>query len=93
MNDIPRRNRLDLLTPTELSLFNMVVEVESLGAHPLLTDVVILLGQARNKLADWVELPADGDSPEASIREGLEDIAAGRTREIESVRDLLESEN
>ena len=61
MTDIPRRNRLDLLTPTELALFNMVVEVESLGAHPFLTDVVILLGQARNKLADWVELPADDE--------------------------------
>lgn len=64
MHDIPRRIRLDLLTPEELAIYNMVVEIEKLGAHPLLTEVVILLGQARDRLADWVELPpsADGDT-------------------------------
>jgi hypothetical protein len=54
--DIPRRIRLDLLTPEELALVNMVEQIEKLGAHPLLTDVVVLLGKARSKLADWVEL-------------------------------------
>lgn len=57
--DIPRRCRIDLLTPVEVELYEMVDKVELLGAHPLLTDVVVLLGQARNKLADWVELQAN----------------------------------
>jgi hypothetical protein len=56
MNDIPRRIRLDLLTTEELAMFHMVGEIEKLGAHPLLTDVVVLLGEARNKLSDWVDL-------------------------------------
>lgn len=56
MPDFPRRIRLDLMTPEELAIFNMVGEIEKLGAHPLLTDVVVLLGEARGKLADWVDL-------------------------------------
>ena len=56
--DLPRRIRLDLMTPEELALYNMVDEIEKLGAHPLLTDVVVLLGDARSKLSDWVDLQA-----------------------------------
>lgn len=55
-NDIPRRIRIDLMTPEELAIYNMVGEVEKLGAHPLLTDCVVLLGDARQKLAEWVDL-------------------------------------
>ncbi len=33
--------------------------VERMPGHPLLTDAVILLGQARNKVADFVELPVE----------------------------------
>lgn len=58
ISDFPRRIRLDLMTPEELGIYNMVGEVEKLGAHPLLTDVVVLLAEARNKLADWVDLQA-----------------------------------
>lgn len=54
-NDIPRRNRFDLMTPEEKSIYEMVGEVEKLGAHPLLTDCVVLLDEARAKLADWVD--------------------------------------
>lgn len=56
MPDIPRRIRLDLMTPEELAIYNMIGEIEKLGAHPLLTDVVVLLAEARSKLADWVDL-------------------------------------
>lgn len=56
MNTIPRRAFLNKSTPEELLLRKAIAEVENLGAHPLLTDVVVLLGQARDKLADWVDL-------------------------------------
>jgi hypothetical protein len=56
MSDISRRVRLDLMTAEERAIFNLVGEIEKLGAHPLLTDVVVLLSEARNKLADWVDL-------------------------------------
>ena len=57
-NSIPRRARIDQMTTEELSIWNMVGQVEKLGAHPLLTDVVVLLSDARSKLADWVDLQA-----------------------------------
>lgn len=54
-----RRSRLDRLTQEELAIFNAVQQVENLGAHPLLTEVVVLLQQARERLADWVELEGE----------------------------------
>ncbi len=58
VNDIPRRNRLDLNTPAELAIRDAMLAVETVGAHPLLTDAVVLLGQAREKVADFVDRPA-----------------------------------
>lgn len=54
--DIPRRIQIQLLTPEELAIYNLVGEVEKLGAHPFLTDCVVLLSDARKRLADWVDL-------------------------------------
>lgn len=53
--DIPRRNRLDLMTPAELAIFAAVEAVEKVGADVRLTEAVILLGQARAKVADYVD--------------------------------------
>lgn len=55
MNTIPRRIRLDLLTPAEKAIYDAVQEVEKVGADPLLTDAVVLLQQARDKVADYVD--------------------------------------
>lgn len=56
VNGFPRRARLDLHTPAETAIHLAVQVVESAGAHVLLTDAVILLQQARDKVADFVEL-------------------------------------
>lgn len=55
MNDIPRRSRIDLMTPAELAIRNAMIAVEEAGAHPLLTEAVVMLGQAREKVADYVD--------------------------------------
>lgn len=55
-NQIPRRNRLDLLTPAELAIYKAVLEVEKIGSNLLLTDAIILLNQAKNKVADFVDI-------------------------------------
>ncbi len=55
-NGFLRRQDILLFSPAEQKLYDMVHYVESLGAHPLLTDAVILLTHARSKIADWVEL-------------------------------------
>lgn len=53
----PRRSCVDLYTPAEVAISKAMEEVEKLGADVLLTEAVILLGQAKEKVADYVELP------------------------------------
>lgn len=53
--NIPRRCQIDLMTPGELVIRDAMRVIESLGAHPLLTDAVVLLGQAQEKVADYVD--------------------------------------
>lgn len=54
-NTIPRRNRLYEMTCAERAIWDAVQAVEEVGADPLLTDAVILLQQAREKVADYVD--------------------------------------
>lgn len=58
-NEFPRRNKLYEMTPAELAIYNAIQEVEKVGADPLLTDAVILLTQAKEKVADYI----DGRNP------------------------------
>ena len=46
---IPRRIRIDLMTPGELAICNAIDAVEAMGADVRLTEAVILLSQAREK--------------------------------------------
>jgi hypothetical protein len=55
MENIPRRVRLDLQTPTERAIYEAMQEVEKMGADTRLTDAVILLQQAIDKVADYVD--------------------------------------
>lgn len=59
-NGIPRRSRIDLFTPVETTIWQTIQAVEGLGAHTLLTEAVILLQQAKDKVADYVELEEVG---------------------------------
>ena len=51
----PRRNDITLCTPAENAIRAAVDAVEEAGAHPLLTDAVNLLDEAREKVADFVD--------------------------------------
>ena len=55
IDGFPRRNRLDLNTPPEVAIRAAVRAVEAAGCHTLLTEAVVLLGQALDKVADYVE--------------------------------------
>jgi hypothetical protein len=55
MNEIPRRIRIDLFTPAELAIYNAQQEVEKAGADVRLTKASILLSQAREAVADFVD--------------------------------------
>jgi hypothetical protein len=54
-DEIPRRICIDRLTPAETAIRAAVDAVERAGAHPLLTDAVVLLGRARDRVADFVD--------------------------------------
>lgn len=55
-SQIRRRNRIDLYTPAETAIREAMIAVEAAGCHPLLTDAVILLQQAKDKVADFVDI-------------------------------------
>ena len=58
----PRRSSIPHWTPEEKMIQDVVDAVEKLGAHPRLTDCVTLLGQAREALADWIDIPLTEES-------------------------------
>jgi hypothetical protein len=55
----PRRQCLYKMTPAERAIQETVWIVEEAGCHPLLTEAIVLLGKARDKVADFV----DGELP------------------------------
>lgn len=55
MENFPRRSRLDLNTPAELSIHKAITEVENVGADERLTKAVILLGEAKDFLSNYVD--------------------------------------
>ena len=55
MSDIPRRIRIDLMTPAELAIRAAVIAVEEAGCDERLTDAVVLLQEAKERVADFVD--------------------------------------
>jgi cell fate (sporulation/competence/biofilm development) regulator YlbF (YheA/YmcA/DUF963 family) len=53
--EVPRRVRLDLMTPAEKAIYDAGQEIEKLGADVRLTEAVVLLMEARNKVADFID--------------------------------------
>ena len=53
--DTPRRCHVELLTHEERMMLDCSMAIETLPAHPLLTDAIVYLSQARQALADYVD--------------------------------------
>ena len=51
----PRRIRRDLWTPAERAIYDAIQAVEDAGADERLTDAVILLGRAKDRVGDYVD--------------------------------------
>jgi hypothetical protein len=66
-DDIPRRCRICLATPAELAIRAARDAVESVGADVLLTEAVILLGQALDKVADYVDAHPEPPAPAPEV--------------------------
>jgi uncharacterized protein Smg (DUF494 family) len=56
------RNDVRVYTPAELAIRKAMLQVESMGAHKFLTDAIILLQQAREKIGEFVELDSASNS-------------------------------
>jgi hypothetical protein len=57
----PRRSRMDQWTPAERAIYDAMQEVEKIpAAATQLTEAVILLKQAQNKVADWIDDNVNG---------------------------------
>ena len=52
---VMRRNRIDLYTPAEKAIHDAIQAVEAVGAHPYLTAAVVLLQEAKENVADYVD--------------------------------------
>ena len=55
MNDFPRKIQLQLNERSELAIRNAVNEVEKMGADVRLTNAVVLLSQALDIVADFID--------------------------------------
>lgn len=65
MNEIPRRCCLNKLVPAEKAILDAMQAVEAMPADVRLTDAVILLGQAKDRVADFVDsLPSPPQAQE-----------------------------
>ena len=55
VNGFPRRNIMEELTEEEKMLLGSIEHIENLGADERLTNAVVLIGEALNELADFLE--------------------------------------
>jgi len=55
VNDFPRRNRLDLNTPTELAIHEAIQQIERMPANEKLTEAVVILIKAKSLVSDYVD--------------------------------------
>lgn len=55
INGLPRRAILFQMKPEEAGLLHLTKEIERIVADTRLTDAVVLLGQAREKLGDYFD--------------------------------------
>lgn len=74
VNDIPRRIRIDLQTPIEAAIRAARDAVDAGPAHPHMTRATVMLGQALDAVADFVDgvperaaPPAPGDAAAVAL--------------------------
>jgi len=56
---LPRRIRLDKHTPAEKAITEAMNAVEEAGCDVLLTEAVVMLAEARDKVSDFVDRELD----------------------------------
>ena len=78
-HEIPRRNGLQTMTKAEVNIFEAMEEVENLPADERLTDAVVLLQKARQRVADYVDgIETYVDGIESTMSRTAADVATRR---------------
>lgn len=79
-DDIPRRSQLDKMTPAENAIYNAMCVVEQAGCDVRLTEAVMWLQKARDRVADFVDGVNSSSSYRVSVttQETLDGIVADR---------------
>lgn len=54
-DELPRRCYVDKMEPAELTIMKAIDIVEAMGADERLTDAVTLLGEAKDKVSDFID--------------------------------------
>lgn len=82
LRGMPRRINEEGRTMPEAAITMALAWVEVSGAHPLLTDAVMLLQQARDKVADYIETaaPVGCDGPPCLDQKAEHVEAVGEVR-------------
>ena len=65
---VPRRCNVETMTAGEAAIREAMLAVEMMGSHPWLTDVVVMLSEARDRLADWVDATEEERVEVARVR-------------------------
>lgn len=65
--ELPRRARLELLTPAEVAIRAAICQVEDLPPDSRLTEAVVNLLMAQDRVADYVDGVPIEEEPDSSI--------------------------
>ncbi len=55
MYEIPRRSNMQTMSTEEKAIVELIWAIEKLGGDVLLTECQVLLGQAKDKLSDFID--------------------------------------
>lgn len=78
-SNIPRSIQIDKMVPAELAIREAIHVVEEAGADTLLTEAVILLGRAQEKVAEFVDRAPSSSAIARSAR--ITELRNKRNRE------------
>ena len=70
-NNVPRRAHLELNIAGERAIRDAILAVELHGCHQQLTEVVVMLEAAKQKLGDWYDSGAVGAPSNVSVIDQL----------------------
>jgi len=82
MNDFPRRIQMLKWCPAEKAIYDAMQVVEGMAADVRLTDAVVLLGKARDRVADFIDDVPGLEKPPDEIAHRIANLSADELLDI-----------